>query len=105
MMDGIRMANQAADAAAGWQQYAATGAVYTAGVPGSATVVALRDTGAEINGAPVMDIDLTVTVPGREPYPVTHRQIVALAALANFQPGRVWPVKVDQQDPTKLVIG
>ena len=80
-------------------------AVYSQGIAGSATVNALNDTGTMVNNAPIMELDLTVTVPGREPYQVKHRQLVAFAAMGNFQPGKVFPVHVDQQDPTKIVIG
>ena len=47
----------------------------------------------------------TVTVPGREPYQVKHRQLLAQSALARFQPGSTFSVRVDQSDPAKLVIG
>ena len=112
MMDGIRMANQAMDQVPVWQQQGAeamamaNGAgAYATGLAGNATVTAISDTGTMINNAPVMELDLTVNVPGREPYQVKHRQLVALSAIPNFQPGKTFPVHVDQQDPTKLVIG
>jgi hypothetical protein len=115
MMDGLKLANEAVDQAQVWQQQGAAmqgmaagmpgGATYASGIPGSATVNALSETGTVMNNAPVMEIDLTVTVPGRDPYPVKHRQLVAYSALGNFQPGKTFPVHVDQQDPTKIVIG
>lgn len=111
MMDGLKLANQAMDQAQVYQQQAgamqgmAGAAVYSQGIAGSATVNALSDTGTTVNNAPIMELDLTVTVPGREPYSVKHRQLVAFAAMGNFQPGKVFPVHVDQQDPTKIVIG
>ena len=111
MLDGLKLANQAFDQAQVYQQQAgamqgmAGAAVYSQGVAGSATVNALNDTGTMVNNAPIMELDLTVTVPGREPYQVKHRQLVAFAAMGNFQPGKVFPVHVDQQDPTKIVIG
>jgi hypothetical protein len=58
-----------------------------------------------VNNAPIVEMDLTVTVPGREPYSVKHRQLVAHTALANFQPGKTFPVHVDGADPSKIVIG
>jgi hypothetical protein len=79
--------------------------VYASGVQGTATVKAIGDTGVVMNGAPVCELDLTVTVPGREPYQVKHRQLLAQSALARFQPGSTFSVRVDQNDPTKLVIG
>jgi len=113
MLDGVKLANQAMDQVPVWQQQGAmagglTGGVsntYASGIAGTATVKALNDTGTMLNNAPVMDIDMTVQVPGREPYDVKHRQLVAFAAMGNFQPGKTFPVHVDQQDPTKIVIG
>ena len=112
MMEGIKMANQAMDQVPVWQQQGAEmmqmangAAAYGSGLAGNATVTAISDTGTMVNNAPVMELDLTVNVPGREPYQVKHRQLVALSAIPNFQPGKVFPVHVDQQDPTKLVIG
>jgi hypothetical protein len=111
MLDGVKLANQAVDQAQVWQQQGAAmagmpgGATYASGIAGNATVTGLADTGALVNGAPVMELDLTVTVPGQEPYAVKHRQLVAFAAMGNFQPGSTFPVHVDQQDATKIVIG
>jgi len=109
MMDGIRMANEAMQQAPMWQQQGAQMAgmagAYANGVAGNATVTAINDTGTMVNNAPVMELDLTVSVPGREPYPVKHRQLIALSQIPNFQPGRSFPVHVDQGDPSKLVIG
>ena len=109
MMDGIRAANEAMDNVPLYQEQAAAmqgaGAMYATGVAGNATVTAISETGQMINNAPVMELDLQVSVPGKEPYPVKHRQLVALSQIPNFQPGKSFPVHVDQQDPTKLVIG
>ena len=111
MMDGVRLANEAMKQAPQWQEQAGqlqgmySPGTYANGVAGNATVTAISDTGTMVNNAPVMELDLTVAVPGREPYSVKHRQLVALSAIPNFQPGKMFPVHVDQQDPTKLVIG
>ncbi len=109
MMDGIRAANEAMDNIPQWEQQGAEAMQmaqnYGNGVAGNATVKAISDTGTMVNNAPVMELDMTVTVPGREPYDVKHRQLVALSAIPNFQPGKTFPVHVDQQDPTKLTIG
>src|SRR4051794_40046766 len=115
MLDGVKLANQAVDQAQVWQQQGAQlqsmgagmpgAGTYATGLAGSATVTTLSDTGTMVNNAPVMEMDLTVTVPGRDPYAVKHRQLVAFAAMGNFQPGSMFPVHVDQQDPSKLVIG
>jgi hypothetical protein len=112
MMDGIRLANEAMDQVPVWQQQGADMAAmagnagaYAQGLQGNATVNSINDTGTFINNAPVVELDLTVAVPGREPYQVTHRQLLALSAIPNFQPGKTFQVHVDHQDPTKLMIG
>ena len=115
MMDGVKMANQAMDSAQEMQAAMnqsglsanpmANMATMAGGLMGTATVTGLTETGTEMNGAPVMELDLSVTVGGGEPYPVKHRQLIAHSALANFQPGKSFSVRVDQNDPTKLIIG
>jgi hypothetical protein len=109
MMEGIRMANEAMDQVPMWQEQATQmqgmAGAYANGLAGNATVTAINDTGTLVNNAPVMELDLMVTVPGREPYPVKHRQLVALSAIPNFQPGKMFPVHVAQDDPNRIVIG
>ncbi|HST40278.1 MAG TPA: DUF3592 domain-containing protein [Conexibacter sp.] len=75
------------------------------GLIGQATVQALRDTGMMINENPQVEFDLLVSVDGREPYPVTHRQVVSRLVISNFQPGASIPVRVDPADPTRVLIG
>lgn len=103
MLDGVKMANQAMDSAAEYQ--ATMGGAFNAATPGSATVTAIQDTGTQINGAPVVELDLMVTVPGREPYPVKHRQVISPVVMANFQPGSVITVRVDPADQSKIILG
>ncbi len=114
MLEGVKFANQALKDAQELQQSAAGvggldpqgfAQTYTGGIAGNATVEAIADTGTMINNAPVVEMDLTVTVPGRDPYKVKHRQLVAHSALPRFQPGCSFSVRVDAGDPTKLVIG
>ena len=111
MIEGLRAANEAMDMAQAMQQDAGIldpsgqAALYGSGTPGSATIDAVSDTGMFVNQAPVLELDLTVTVPGREPYKAKHRQLVSHAALGRFQPGSVLPVRVSPQDPTQLMIG
>jgi hypothetical protein len=112
VMDGMRLANEAMDQAPVWQQQgaqmagmAAGAGAYASGLAGNATINSIAETGTMLNNAPVMELDLTVAIPGREPYNVKHRQLVALSAIPNFQPGKMFPVHVDHQDPTKLTIG
>lgn len=77
----------------------------TTGLAGQGTIKALRDTGVQVNMQPQFEIDLDVTVPGRDPYPVTITRVVQMSALPMYQPGAVFPVKVDPADPSIVIIG
>jgi len=113
-LDGLRMANQAMDNAAAMQESmgmvgganpgAAMG-LMSNGIQGNGTVKSLNDTGQQVNGAPVYEVVLAVALPNQEPYDVTHKQIIALAAVSNWQPGAMFPVRVDPSNPQNLVIG
>jgi hypothetical protein len=100
---GFKDANQAL-AAIGQQRTDAQRLMAT-GLLGQATVLALRDTGAVVNENPRIEFELLVSVDGREPYPVIHRQVVSRLVLANFQPGTSIPVRVDPADPSRVLIG
>jgi hypothetical protein len=75
------------------------------GIAGTATITQLRDTGMQVNYQPQFDIDLMVTIEGRDPYQATVRQVVAMSVLPQFQPGATMPVHVDPADSSSLMIG
>ena len=74
------------------------------GRQGTATVVALRQTGTFVNENPQCELDLDVTVEGLEPYRATHKQVLAMIAVPQFQPGASVPVRVDPHDPHSLIV-
>jgi hypothetical protein len=74
------------------------------GRAGTATVMALRDTGTTINEDPQVELDLQVTLDGVSPYMVTHRQVISRLAVPGFQPGATVPVKVDPEDLQSLIV-
>ncbi|HEX2085667.1 MAG TPA: hypothetical protein VHF89_08300 [Solirubrobacteraceae bacterium] len=74
------------------------------GRPGTATITGLRQTGTFVNENPEVEMDLMVSVEGMEPYATTHRQVIAMIASAQFQPGATVPVKVDPAEPTSLIV-
>lgn len=80
-------------------------AAYNSAVRGSGVVKAIVDTGQRIAETPVYDITLEVTVDGTPPYEVVHRQMIAAAALGNWQPGKTTTLRVDPVDPTKVMLG
>ena len=71
---------------------------------GTATVVSLSQTGAFVNENPQVELDLDVTVEGLEPYRATHKQVLAMIAVPQFQPGASVPVRVDPRDPHSLIV-
>ena len=71
---------------------------------GEAIIKAMRDTGVQINMMPQMEFDLEVHLDGRDPYTVTHRQVVPFAMIGQLQPGATVPVRVDMNDPNSLII-
>ncbi len=119
--DGIAQAANAAEQAAQFRDAAAgisgatsgapgfnpfqNAAAYNAAVRGSGTVKAIVDTGQKFDVTPIYDITLEVTIDGKAPYEVVHRQMIAAAALGNWQPGKVTTLRVDPADPTKVMLG
>jgi hypothetical protein len=85
------------------QQTAAANIAAT-GVDASATIVAVQDTGAQVNMQPMCSIDLTVMPDGLPPYPVTVRQVVPMVQLPALQPGKTLNVKVDPNNPATVFI-
>jgi hypothetical protein len=74
------------------------------GLAGTGQVVGLTQTGMYLNNNPQIGMQLIVSVPGRNPYQVEVRQFVPLMLLGSIQVGSTLPVKVDQQNPSKVVI-
>jgi hypothetical protein len=65
------------------------------GLVGRATITGIRETGTSVNRNPVVEFDLRVLLDGRDPYRVTHRQVVSRLVVGTFAPGAVVPVRVD----------
>jgi hypothetical protein len=115
MLDGVKMANQAMDQAQEMQAAMASQglsanpmanmAAMSQGIQGNATVKGTTDTGQKLGDASVYDVELEVQIPNEAPYAVVHRQAIALAAMGNWQAGKVWPVRVDPSDRSKVIIG
>ncbi|HEY4225363.1 MAG TPA: hypothetical protein VGM70_06085 [Pseudolysinimonas sp.] len=73
-------------------------AAMNAGVHGSATVVAIADTGTKLADTPVYDVTMDVVADGQPGFRTVHRQVIAAAALGNWQAGKVLPVRFDPND-------
>jgi roadblock/LC7 domain-containing protein len=85
------------------QQTAAANIAAT-GLDATATVAAVRQSGAHVNYQPMVEIDLTVMAPGSPPYPATISQVVQQVHLAFLQPGSTLRVKVDPANPATIWI-
>ena len=117
--DKMKIAAEGAEASAAMQKAAAAGgptgmngvgfnpfenmAAMNAGVKGSATVVSLADTGTKLGGASVYDVTMDVVADGQPGFRTVHRQVIAAAALGNWQTGKVLPVRFDPNDATHQV--
>jgi hypothetical protein len=75
------------------------------GLAGAAAIQAVRFTGAVVDDRPTLELDLVITVEGREPYVLSHRQSVSRIAIPSFQPGAVVPVRVDPADRSSVTLG
>jgi hypothetical protein len=105
LKEGLDNAGMAWGQAQAFQARVGDPAAYSGMVSGTAIVDGLADTGAVVNNSPVLELSLTVTVPGREPYKVAHRQLVSHVDLARFQPGSILSVRVSAQDPNQVMLG
>ena len=74
------------------------------GLVGQATITDVREIGRSSHRNPVVEFDLRVLLEGREPYPVTHRQVVSRLVVGNFAPGAVVSVRVDPGNVAEVMI-
>ena len=80
-------------------------AAYSAAIPGSGEILSLTDTGTLLAESHIYDVGLRVTIEGREPYEVVHRQVLAKTVLGAWKPGKVIALRVDAVDPNQVMLG
>ena len=102
MKDGLAQANEMVQGVQADQELAER--LANEGVDGTATIVSMQATGANINMQPELQFQLTVDVGGSQST-VTHTQVVSPAVIGQLQPGAQIPVKVDPNDHSQLMIG
>jgi hypothetical protein len=102
MRDAVATGNEMMQGLAAEQQK--TAALMANGIVGEARIDQISDTGTTINDNPQVLFNLTVTIPGRDPYPATLTQVVSRIAIGSFQPGATVPVRVSPDDPQTLMI-
>ena len=76
----------------------------SSGIVGQARIDEISDTGMTVNENPQVQFNLSVTIPGHDPYPATLTQVVSRIAIGSFQPGATVPVRVSPDDPQTLLI-
>ena len=102
MKDGLAQANQMVQGVQADQELAER--LANEGVDGTATIVSMQATGANINMQPELQFQMTVDVNGSQSN-VTHTQVVSPAVIGQLQPGAQVPVRVDPNDHSQLMIG
>ncbi len=68
------------------------------GVPATARIVSLADTGVTVNMNPQIKLTLEVTPPMGAPYMVEMKQVISRLDTASYAPGNVLSVIVDPND-------
>jgi hypothetical protein len=86
------------------QSAAKTDRILASGVAGTARITGLRQTGLYLNEQPQVEMQLSVQLPARAPYPATRKEFVPLILLARLTAGAPLPVRVDPADPGSIVI-
>jgi hypothetical protein len=79
-------------------------AILAAGLPATATVLELRDSGTTINDDPVVIFVLRVEPAEGELFTAESRALVSRLDVPQVQPGRVLPVRYDPADPARVAL-
>jgi hypothetical protein len=74
------------------------------GVPATAKIMELRDTGVTVNNSPQIKLLLEVNSPMGGTYLVETKQIISRLQTSSFQPGAVIPVIVDPNDKNMIAL-
>ena len=74
----------------------------TSGTQASFQLMAVRNTGMEMNFQPIVEVDLMVTVGSTPPYPATTRAIADPATTARLVPGTTFDGKADPTQPNMV---
>jgi hypothetical protein len=78
--------------------------VWAVGTPGRAQVVSIKPSGARLNGHPMIDIVLDLTVADRPAGRFSARTLISELAIPRVQPGCEIDVRVDPADEANIVL-
>ena len=74
------------------------------GIPASAEILEIWETGTRLNDNPVVGFLLLVTLEDGTSYEAETRNVVSIVHLCQVQPGAVVAVKVDPQDRSRVAL-
>jgi hypothetical protein len=72
---------------------------------GTGTIAKLVDTGEKFEQTHIYDVTFDVVSDTAPPFQVVHRQMIAAAALGNWQVGKTLPVRFDPANTSQVTIG
>jgi hypothetical protein len=81
-----------------------TNQILQTGIPGTATITGLTQTGVYLNENPQIAMNLLIQLPGEVPYAANVKQVVPLMLLGRLSSGAPLNVRVDQMDRSKVEI-
>ncbi len=79
-------------------------AILQSGIPATAAILQLAETGMFVNHQPQVRIALQVNPPNGAPYQTEVTMVISPLQIPRVQPGLVVPVKIDPQDPAKVAL-
>jgi hypothetical protein len=86
------------------RRYAEAGRLRETGLSGTATVLGAGHAGIEHRGHPLAWLDLVIHVDGRPDYRTRVREFVPSSMVERIQRGEPLPVRVDPEQPSRVVI-
>jgi hypothetical protein len=91
-----------------WGRGKAASAILLSGKEAMATVVGLGEHSGggtlTINDQPVLNLVMSIKQGSLQPYEVKMDILIPRSQVPQFQPGAIFPVKVDMEDPNKVVL-
>jgi hypothetical protein len=87
-----------------WRRSGRTTRIEREGLPGTARILSLTQTGMYLNEQPQIAMELEVNVPGHPTFRTTHRSFVPLILLGRLAAGEELPVKADPAKPTRVIV-
>lgn len=82
----------------------AMGSVLADGLPGTAFIRTMTDTGVNVRGDSLVRLSLDVRGPGGESYQVDTGSLVPDSARSRALPGATIPVRIDPSQPSNVVV-